>query len=103
MTQEPHKHDEDHESELEQTVVNEVIRVLENIFKEHDVEELFEFSDEELIEGMKRFVKLYETDRWTAMAGMMMSSMVTTDVFFQVMEQEEGKEEKGKEKGKEKK
>ena len=68
MTQEPHKHDEEHESELEQTVVNEVIRVLENIFKEHDVEELFEFSDEELIEGMKRFVKLYETDRWIAMA-----------------------------------
>ncbi len=96
MTHEPHKHDEDHENELEQVVVNEVIRVLENIFKEHNVEELFEFSDEELIEGMKRFVKLYETDRWTAMAGMMMSSMVTTDVFFQVMEQEEaeGKEEK---------
>ncbi|NOY23343.1 MAG: hypothetical protein GXO70_07520, partial [Acidobacteria bacterium] len=95
MTHESHKHDEDHENELEQVVVNEVIRVLENIFKEHNVEELFEFSDEELIEGMKRFVKLYETDRWTAMAGMMMSSMVTTDVFFQVMEQEEeeGKKE----------
>ncbi|PJB83310.1 MAG: hypothetical protein CO090_01360 [Acidobacteria bacterium CG_4_9_14_3_um_filter_49_7] len=93
MTHDPHKHDEDHESELEQVVVNEVIRVLENIFKEHNVEELFEFSDDDLIEGMKRFVKLYETDRWAAMAGMMMSSMVTTDVFFQVMEQEEQEKE----------
>ena len=89
MKHEGHNHGEDHENELEQVVVNEVIRVLENIFKEHNVEELFEFSDTELVEGMKRFVKLYETDRWTAMAGMMMSSMVTTDVFFQVMEQEE--------------
>jgi len=94
MAHEHDNHDEDRENELEQVVVNEVIRVLENIFKEHKVEELFEFSEEELIEGMKRFVKLYETDRWAAMAGMMMSSMVTTDVFFQVMEQEEqGKDE----------
>ncbi len=89
MTNEQHNHDEAHENELEQVVVNEVIRVLENIFKEHKVEELFEFSDKDLVEGMKRFVQLYKTDRWAAMAGMMMSSMVTTDVFFQVMEQEE--------------
>ncbi len=89
MVQDSHNHDANHEHELEQVVVNEVIRVLENIFKEHDVADLFEFSDKELVEGMNRFVKLYETDRWAAMAGMMMSSMVTTDVFFQVMDQGE--------------
>lgn len=91
-----HDHDHEHEEDFGQVVVSEVIDVMESILKEERSEEFFEFSDDNLREGMKRFSELYKTDRWTAIAGMMMSSMVTTDVFYQVMEGDEDSESEEK-------
>ena len=68
--------------ELSQVIVNEAVDQMESILKEGQVEEIFEFGNPDLSKGAVRFMKLFGEDREAAVAGMLMASMVTADIFL---------------------
>ena len=75
--------------ELSRLIVNEAVDAFESLLNEGDLSEVFEFGDPKLTEGAERFAKLYKEDADAALAGILMSSMITADVFLETVTQGE--------------
>ena len=75
--------------ELSRLIVNEAVDAFESLLNEGDLNEVFEFGDPELTEGATRFADLYKKDPNAALAGILMSSMITADVFLDTVTQTE--------------
>jgi len=79
--------DQQENTDITAMAVQEVMRTLEDVFDNNQVDDLFEIEDPDLAEGMKRFQKLYETDREAALAGMLVACVVTADLFEDILSQ----------------
>ena len=75
--------------ELSRLIVNEAVDAFESLLNEGDLNEVFEFGDPELADGANRFAELYRTDKNAALAGVLMSAMITADVFLETVTQGE--------------
>ena len=80
--------------ELGQYVTDTVYDILQNLFEnEKEIKESFETDDPEWEKALDRFLEFYKKDKMAALTGMIISSIVTSDLFIEIIEGEEGEHE----------
>ncbi len=76
--------------ELGQYVTDTVYDILQNLFEnEKEIKENFETDDPEWEKALDRFLEFYKKDKMAALTGMIISSIVTSDLFIEIIEGED--------------
>jgi hypothetical protein len=71
--------------ELGEVVINQVMEIFENLIEKDEFKEAFEFEEEFMEAGMSRFIEFCKQDKDAALAGLSVASLLTTDVFFELI------------------
>jgi len=71
--------------ELGEVVINQVMEIFENLIEKDEFKEAFEFEEEFMEKGMSRFIEFCKKDKDAALAGLSVASLLTTDVFFELI------------------
>ncbi len=72
--------------ELGEYVVDTAYGILQNLFKnKEEIKKNFETDDEEWEEALDRFIEFFKKDEKAALTGVIISSLVTSDLFVEIL------------------